>query len=188
MQRVQPTRTKQAIRRVIAQLALSFLALLCAADAVHAQRVAEPRPPEAESRWTLGARGFVGAVYTEEARVGGGGGVIAAYGLVPERWELEAGLSVVAARDRAALGVFEVIGKLIIARHERWSPHLLLGPVFSLDFGDEVIASGGLVAGAGVTYWLSDRLGLVGDVAYRLLLGEEVEHIATLALGFNLRI
>jgi len=179
--------------RVRSTFGLVF-ALSCVAGVARAQCVAEHRPREVEeaatsqSRWSLGVRGFAGALFAEEARVGGGGGVLAAFSIVPERWEVEAGLSLAAARDRAALGVFEVVGKRIFEVSDRWSPHVLLGPLFSLDFGAELKPAGGLIVGPGVTYWFAPGVGFVTDATYRLLIGAEVDHIVTLAVGVNFRL
>jgi hypothetical protein len=179
--------------RVRSTFGLVF-ALNCIASVARAQAAAEHRPGEVEgaaesqSRWSLGVRGFGGALFAGEARVGGGGGVLVAFSIVPERWEIEAGLSLAAARDRAALGVFEVVGKRIFEVSDQWSPHVLLGPLFSLDFGEELKPAGGLIVGPGVTYWFAPKVGFVSDVTYRLLIGAEVEHIVTLAVGFNFRL
>jgi len=161
----------------------------------HAGRArAEPEPAretsssEAPSRWTLGVRGFGGVLFSEgDVHAGGGGGVLLAFAVLPERWEVELGLSVLATRA-SPLGVFEAIGKRSFERRGNWAPHLLLGPVFSLDFGEELKPSGGLLIGGGVTHWLTARVGVVADGAYRLLIGSEIEDVLTLAAGLSFRL
>lgn len=169
-------------------------ALLCCAWATgaHAQAAATPAETEAsadgELRWTLGVRGFGGGVFfDEERRAGGGGSLLVAYGIVPERWEVELGLSLIGVQD-GPVGVFEVIGKRIFERQGAWAPHLMLGPAFSLDFGNGAKPSGGLLLGTGVTHWFHERVGWTGDAAYRLLIGSEVEHVLTVALGLAFRL
>jgi hypothetical protein len=143
---------------------------------------------EEESRWTLGARGLGGGVFSEEERRGGGGGtLLVAYGIVPERWEVEFGLSLIGVQD-GPVGVFEVIGKRIFERQGAWAPHLMLGPAFSLDFGNDAKPSGGFLLGTGVTHWFHERVGWTGDAAYRFLIGAEVENVLTVALGLAFRL
>jgi hypothetical protein len=145
---------------------------------------------EPHSRFGLGLRGFGGGLFSDgERQAGGGGTLLMSYALVPERWELELGLSVLAGRESplSPLGVFEIIGKRILERHGPWSPHLLLGPALSLNFGADFRASAGVLAGGGVTHWLDRRWGIVLEGAYRLLLGSEVESVLTLSLGINFR-
>lgn len=144
---------------------------------------------EVESRWSLGARGFGGGLFSKEERsAGGGASLLLAFGIVPERWEAELGLSIAKGRRQAPLGVFEVVGKRVFERRGNWAPHLLLGPLFSLDFGDEVKPAGGLILGTGVTYWVLPRIGIVADASYRLLIGAEVEHIVAMAAGCTFRL
>jgi hypothetical protein len=154
----------------------------------------EPREPsevESPSRFTLGIGGFGGGLFSKEERRGGGGGDLSlAFGIVPERWEVELSLAVVAARDIDPMGVFEVVGKRIFERRGAWAPHVLLGPLFSLDFGDDLKPTGGVIVGGGVCYWFNERFGAASDAAYRLLIGAgpEVEHILTLALALHIRL
>lgn len=167
--------------------------LQLSARSAHAESPSALSPPatpqaESESRLQLGLRAFGGGLFAEGERTGGGGGAaLAAFALVPERWELELGLSLVAARHRDLLGVVEVLGKRVFARGGDWAPHLLAGPALSLDFGNHVRTSAGVVFGGGVTHWFRAHLGAVIDGAYRLLVGAEVEHVLTLALGVNIR-
>lgn len=173
------------------------LVLLLSVASVTARAQTTPEPgdaqagsePELDSRWSLGVRGFGGALLSKEAQIGGGGaGLTLAFGIVPEMWELELGLTLADARNRPPLGVFELIGKRVFERRGSWAPHLLLGPLFSLDFGDELKPAGGLILGGGVTYWVVPRVGLVADASYRLLIGAEVEHILALAAGATFRL
>lgn len=181
------------MRQLFAIIAGSWLIWCCSATRGQAQvestahASAEPTPGE-ESRWTLGVRGFGGGLLSAEERRGGGGGsLLVAFGVVPERWEVELGVSLIGVRD-GPVGVFEVIGKRIFERGGQWAPHLLLGPAFSLDFGDEAKPSGGLLMGTGLTQWVGARVGWTADAAYRLLIGSEVEHVLTLALGLAFRL
>lgn len=168
---------------------------LAAASAATPSTSSEPREreakeePELDSRWSLGVRGFAGGIFSpEDKRGGGGGSLLLAFGIVPERWELELGLSVADGPGRPPLGVFELVVKRVLERRGSWAPHILLGPLFSLDFGDELKPAGGVIAGGGVTYWLVPRIGLVADATYRLLIGDEVEHIVALAAGVTFRL
>jgi hypothetical protein len=148
------------------------------------------RAAESASRFSLGIAGFGGGLFSEEERGGGGGGSLAAaFAIVPERWEIELGLSLVKLRHGDPLGVFEVVAKHLLERRGAWAPHVSLGPVFSLDFGRDVKSSGGLLLGTGVIYWFNARFGATGECAYRLLLssGPEAEHVLTLALGARMR-
>jgi hypothetical protein len=181
------------VRPTFAVIAISWLLSCC--SSARAQTQSEPGRQatvdpisDAESRWNLGVRGLGGGLFSEDERRGGGGGsLLVAFGVVPERWEIELGLSLIGARD-GPLGVFEVVGKRIFERRGKWAPHLLLGPAFSLDFGDEAKPSGGMLLGTGVTHWFAAGIGWTGDAAYRLLIGSEVEHVLTLALGLAFRL
>jgi hypothetical protein len=151
-------------------------------------RAATELASAAESRWTLGVRGFGGVLISEgEARGGAGGSALVGLGVVPERWEVELGLSALGARG-GSLGVLEAIGKRLFERRGKWVPHLLLGPAFALHFGHELKPSGGVLIGGGVTHWMSARVGFVGDGAYRVLIGAEIEDVLTLALGLTFRL
>lgn len=149
----------------------------------------ERSPADSFSRFSLGLRGFGGGLFSAEERSGGGGGgAVTAFAVVRERWEIELGLSAVAVAHEDPLGVFEIIGKRLFERQGNWAPHLILGPALSIDFGHERKTSAGVVVGGGVTHWFNARWGGVLDGAYRLLIGAEVEHILTLAVGFNVRL
>jgi hypothetical protein len=165
--------------------------LLAASCATPARAEGESRAiaaPARESRWSLGALGFGGALHSEhEWGGGGGGGLLVAFGIVPERWELEFGLSAIGARN-GALGVFEVIGKRIFARHGSCQPHLSVGPALSLEIDGELAPFGGALLGAGFTNWFATRVGWTGDAVYRLLIGAETEQVFTLALGLKVRL
>jgi hypothetical protein len=55
--------------------------------------------------------------------------------------------------------------------------------LFSIDFEDPLVVSGGLIAGGGATWWISPRVGVTGDINYRLLVGSEIGHVVTGAAG-----
>lgn len=166
--------------------AILVCSLLCAA--ARAEPAEEESASEAASRWTLGLRGFGGVLISEgEARGGGGGSALVGLNVVPERWEIELGLSALGSHT-GPVGIFELAGKRLLEKRGKWAPHILLGPVFSLDFGDDLKPSGGLLVGGGVTHWLSGRVGIVGDGSYRLLIGAEIEDVLTVAVGLSFRL
>lgn len=156
-----------------------------------AQRPAETAAREraSTSHVTLGLNVVGGGLFSSERSVAGGGGaLLAAYALVPERWELELGVSLLGAHDVGPLAVAEVIAKRIFETEGRWAPYVLVGPLLSLDFGHELKSSGGLVAGGGVAYWFDAQIGVAAEGAYRLLIGREVEHVLSASLGLRLRL
>lgn len=145
----------------------------------------EPVRQGAESRFSVGVRGF-GGVRAEsgEVRALGGGSLLFAIGLA-RHWELEAGAAFAAIHESSPLSVFELMGKWVVEPEEKFSPHLTLGPAASLDVDSSVAFSMGAIAGIGASYWFAPRLGWVSDLNYRILFGREVSNVVTFASGLT---
>lgn len=159
-----------------------------AAQARQAPRGArEPMAEEASYHCTIGVRGFAGALFARERAGIGGAGLLAAVPFSHERYEAELSLGA-AASGHETLGLAELTLKRVFELRRAWSPYLLLGPVFSLDFHGGVTPSGGIIVGTGVTYWFHDRFGLVAGLVFRALFGQETREVLTLSTGLSLRI
>lgn len=181
-------RMKQALRR--APVALFGVAALASTSA-RAEGVADAGKGAEEPPYhlTIGLRGTGGVLLEDgESRSGGGGGLLLGIPIVHERWEVELSAALLAAQDEGRVTVYEAIAKRVFERKEALAPHVLLGPVLSLDLGEEFRASAGVVMGVGATYWFHPRVGLVADAAYRLLIGSELEHIVAGSAGVSVRI
>lgn len=159
-----------------------------AEDASDVQTEAEPGEKRTFANGiSLGARGFGGILIEDEgARPVFGGGVLVG---VPIYRHIEGEASVLLASkgEGPAFFVFELIGKWVPEVEGSFSPHLTLGPLLSVDATDPVSVSGGGIAGAGATFWINDDFGIMSDLNYRLLVGSELSHAATLGLGVVLR-
>ncbi len=164
--------------------ACAALTLLLRAPAAAAVE-AVPEPPA--YHLILGLRGFGGGAFGEQRAGLGGLGLLAALPFAQERYELELSLGA-AGTSHDVLGLAEVAFKRVFEARRNWSPHVIFGPLFSLDFHGETTASGGLVAGGGITYWRRRRIGVVADLAFRALFGRETRELLTMAVGFAARI
>jgi hypothetical protein len=132
---------------------------------------------------TLGARGFGGVLF--EGKEGGGlfgGAVLVGIPLV-HRLELEASGALAKSRELPAFLVAECVLKWVFEKERALAPHVILGPLVSVDIEGEAAVSAGVIAAFGATYWTTRTFGLTGDLSYRLLAGSELAHAGTLALG-----
>jgi len=169
-------------------ICLAVLLSLCAANGAKASDGGSEGEP-AHHNLVVGLRGF-GGIAVADAEVTGAGGLGAAFAvLLPRHFELELGLSAIRPREEPWLGSVELIARRVFERERGLSPHINLGPLLSLELeSGETSVSGGLLAGGGISHWLSSRWGLVADANYRLLLAERTRHVLSCSVGLSLRI
>lgn len=180
-------RTRYLILRCI-MLCLAPAPMTAAQDAeAGAEDSSEPDEEAEPSRVSLGARGFAG-ILVEDSEVQHlfGGGLLVGIPIY-QQLELEGSLMLASKREPPVFLVTELVAKWVFESEQVIAPHLTVGPLFSLDLTDPVEVSVGLIAGAGLTLWATPRFGGVLDINYRLLVGSEVSHAATGALGIVFR-